>query len=215
MIEGFIFDLDGVLTDTAEFHYLGWQRLADEEGLTFSRQINERLRGVSRRESMLIILNGRQIPEIKMQAWMDRKNRYYLEYIQTITPADLLPGALALLEEVRTAGLKAALASSSRNARLVVERLEIARLLDLIVDGDSVIHPKPAADLFLLAATGLGLQPEDCVVVEDATAGIEAARAGGFISLGLGPQERVGGADIVLPSLDGVRLADILAACLH
>lgn len=212
MIHAFIFDLDGVLTDTAEYHYRGWKRLADEEGLPFTREDNEHLRGIPRRESLLLILKGRTFPEVTLQAMMERKNRYYLEFIREVTPRDLLPGARELLEELRSAGLKIALGSASKNAREVLERLGILPLFDAISDGYSVERQKPAPDLFLHAAAQLGLPPAECVVVEDAAAGIEAARAGGFRSVGLGPPERVGAADAVLPSLAGVRLRDLLRA---
>jgi beta-phosphoglucomutase len=212
MLRAFIFDLDGVITDTAEYHYRGWKRLADEEGLPFTREDNEALRGVSRRESLLLLLKGRVYPEEKLQEMMARKNNYYLEFIKEITPRDLLPGAKELVEELRAAGYKTALGSASKNAREVIERLGIASLFDAISDGYSVERAKPAPDLFLHAAGQLGLPPGECVVVEDAAAGIEAARAGGFRSVGLGPRERVGMADAVFPSLEGVRLADLLEA---
>ncbi len=211
-IKGFIFDLDGVLVDTAEYHYRGWQRLADEEGLPFDRKANEALRGIARRESLLLILKGRQIPEEKLQEMMDRKNRYYVEYIQQITPQDMLPGALDLLREIRQAGLSCAIASASKNSRTVVEKLGIASLVDAISDGYSVTNPKPAPDLFLHAAAQLALSPQVCVVVEDAAAGVEAAISGGFHSLGLGPAERVGAAEVVFPSLEGLHLDQILSA---
>ena len=209
-IRGFIFDLDGVLTDTSEFHYLGWQKLADEEGLSFSRDINETLRGIPRRASLMMILKGRNVSEEKILEMMERKNNYYLELVHGITPQDLLPGARELLEEIHAAGLKSALGSASKNAREVIQRLEIESLLDAIADGNSVELQKPAPDLFLHAAAQLGLPPEESVVVEDAAAGIEAARAGGFRSLGLGPRERVGDADIVFESLAGATLESIL-----
>ncbi len=212
MIRAFIFDLDGVLTDTAEYHYRAWKRLADEEGLPFTREDNEHLRGIPRRESLLLILKGRSAPEEKLQALMERKNRYYLEFIREVTPRDLLPGARELLDELRSAGLKVALGSASKNAREVLERLSILPLFDAISDGYSVERQKPAPDLFLHAAAQLGLPPAECVVVEDAAAGIEAARAGGFRTVGLGPRERVGAADAVFPSLVGVRLRDLLDA---
>ncbi|MGE5463218.1 MAG: beta-phosphoglucomutase [Syntrophothermus sp.] len=209
-IRGFIFDLDGVLTDTAEYHYRGWKRLADEEGIPFTREDNELLRGIPRRESLMLVLRGRVYPEEKIQEMMDRKNRYYLDFIREVTPQDILPGARELLEEIHQAGLKSALGSASKNAPDVIQRLGIADLLDAISDGNSVERQKPAPDLFLHAARQLGLQPDECVVVEDAAAGIEAARAGGFRTVGLGPQERVGKADIIFPSLAGVRLQTIL-----
>ncbi|MBW4613108.1 MAG: beta-phosphoglucomutase [Desmonostoc vinosum HA7617-LM4] len=203
-ISGVIFDLDGVLTDTSEFHYLGWQRLADEEGIPFSREANEAMRGLPRRESLLQILGDRPATEAQIQEMMERKNRYYVELMQTITSADLLPGVANLLQELRAAGIKIALGSSSKNAPTVIERLGIADQLDAIADGNSVSQAKPAPDVFLFAAQQLGLSPSQCVVVEDATAGIEAAHTAGMWSVGLGPTERVGKANVVLPSLAGV-----------
>ncbi|HEU4743773.1 MAG TPA: beta-phosphoglucomutase [Anaerolineales bacterium] len=211
-IKGFIFDLDGVITDTAEYHFRGWQRLAEEEGLTFTRDDNEQLRGIPRRESLLLILKDRQYSEDKILEMMERKNNYYLEFIREISPRDLLPGAKELLEEIRAAGLKNALGSASKNATEVLDRLGIRSLFEAISDGHSVERQKPAPDLFLHAAAQLGLTPDDCVVVEDAAAGIEAARAGGFRSVGLGPWERVGKAEAVFPSLSGIHLEDILTA---
>lgn len=211
-IKGFIFDLDGVLTDTAEYHYRGWKRLADEIGVPFTREDNEHLRGIPRRESLMLILKDRKYPEEQLLEMMDRKNRYYLDFIREITPRDLLPGARELLEEIRGAGLKSAVGSASKNAPEVIERLGIAGLLNAVSDGHSVERQKPAPDLFLHAAAQLGLNSAECVVVEDAASGIEAARAGGFYSVGLGPRERVGRADVVLSSLEGVHLKDLLTA---
>jgi beta-phosphoglucomutase len=212
MIRGFIFDLDGVLTDTAEYHYLGWKRLADEAGIPFTREDNEALRGVSRRESLMRMLKGRTLPEAQLQELMERKNRYYHESIQKISPQDLLPGAKELLEEICAAGFKTAIGSASKNAKPVIERLGIANLIDAIADGYSVARQKPAPDLFLFAAQELGLPPSECVVFEDAAAGIEAARAGGFHTVGLGPPSRVGDAGVVLPDLKGVHLQPLLRA---
>jgi len=206
MIRAFLFDLDGVLTDTSEFHYLGWKRLADELGLSFDRQKNEALRGVSRRESLLLLLNGRPATEEEMNEWMERKNRYYIEYVSRMTPENLLPGALELLKELHQAGYKVAIVSSSKNTPLVLERLQIGEWLDAVVDGNAAARSKPAPDLFLLAAERLGVSPEECLVVEDAEAGIAAGKAAGMCTLGLGPSERVGSADYQLPDLEGVTL---------
>jgi beta-phosphoglucomutase len=159
---------------------------------------------------LLLILKEREYSEEQILEMMERKNRYYLEFIRDITPHDLLPGARELLEEIRAAGLKSALGSASKNAAEVIERLGIADLLDAVADGHSVRVQKPAPDLFLYAAVQLGLPPSKCVVVEDAAAGIEAALAGGFRSIGIGPYERVAKADLVLPDLDGVHLSDLL-----
>jgi beta-phosphoglucomutase len=211
-IKGFIFDLDGVLTDTAEYHYRGWKRLADEEGIPFTREDNEALRGIPRRASLMVLLKVRTYPEEKIQEMMERKNNYYQDFIREITPGDLLPGAREILEEIRAAGLKTAIGSASKNAGEVIDRLGIRLLLDAISDGYSVERQKPAPDLFLHAARQLDLPPVECVVIEDATAGVEAALAGGFHTIGIGPQERVGQAELVLPSLEGTRLGEILKA---
>jgi kojibiose phosphorylase len=210
-IRGVIFDLDGVLTETAEYHYRGWQRLADEEGIPFDRQANEAMRGLSRRDSLLHLLGGRPRTEEQIEEMMERKNRYYLESIKDISSADLLPGALELLDELRSAGIKVAIGSASKNAQEVIQRLGIADRVDSISDGYSVTRSKPAPDLFLHAAAQVGLAPEHCVVVEDAGSGVEAALAAGMRAVGLGPVERVGAADVVLPSLEGVHWPELLA----
>lgn len=209
-IQGAIFDLDGVITDTAEYHYRSWQRLADEAGLPFDRQANEALRGISRRASLMKIIGDRSYSEEQIQEMMDRKNNYYVESIQEISPDDLLPGAKELLKELRNAGIKISLGSASKNARPVIEKLGIADLFDAIADGHSVERPKPAPDLFLFAAKELGLTPDQCVVFEDAAAGIEAALAGRMWAVGLGPEERVGEAHVVLANLE-IRWTDLLA----
>ena len=209
-IKGVIFDLDGVITDTAEYHYRAWQQLADEEGIPFNREMNEGLRGVSRRDSLLKLLDGRSVSDEKFEAMMERKNSNYVESIKQITPGDLLPGALELLNELQAAGIKIALGSASKNAKPVVKSLGIEEKLDVIGDGYSVTKSKPAPDLFLYAAEQMGLKPEECIVVEDAGSGVEAALAAGMGAVGLGPVERVGAAHVVLPNLAGVRLRDLL-----
>jgi beta-phosphoglucomutase len=210
-IRGVIFDLDGVLTETAEYHYRGWQRLADEEGIPFDREMNEAMRGLSRRDSLLHMLAGQQRTEEQIEEMMERKNRYYLESIKDISPADLLPGAVELIDELRSAGIKVAIGSASKNAKEVIQRLGIANLVDAISDGYSVARSKPAPDLFLHAAGQLGLGPQHCVVVEDAGSGVEAALAAGMWAVGLGPVERVGAAHVVLPSLAGIQWSDLQA----
>lgn len=206
-IQGFIFDLDGVLTDTAELHYRAWQRLADEAGLPFDRQANESLRGVSRRESLLLLVGKRQYSEAEIQEMMERKNLYYVASIQTITSQDVLPGVVELLDELRRSGIKIAIGSASKNAKTVIEKLGIVDRIDVIADGYSVNRPKPAPDLFLYAATQLGLDPAHCIVVEDAPAGIAAAIAAGMWAIKLGTA--VGAAHLVLPNLMGVHLSDL------
>jgi len=188
-----IFDLDGVITDTAEYHYLAWQRLADEEGLPFGREANERCRGVTRRESLLVVLGGRPETEERMQAMMARKQRYYEQALDRIGPDDLLPGVAALLDALDAAAIPYAIASASRNARPVLERLGIAGRLAAVADGYSVERNKPHPDLFRFAAAALGLPAADCLVVEDAAAGVSAGLAAGMPVLALGPAERFAG----------------------
>ncbi len=211
-IRALLFDLDGVITDTAEYHYRAWQRLADEEGIPFGRAENEALRGVSRRESLNRMLKDRTIDEATAQAWMARKNDYYRASLQEVTPSDLLPGVADLVAEAKTAGLKLAIVSASRNAPDVMARLGVADQFDAIITGGHEGRAKPAPDHFLLAARELGLSPAECIGVEDAEAGVEAILAAGMVAVGLGPRERVGTADLVFADLHSVTLAQILAA---
>jgi beta-phosphoglucomutase len=217
-LRGVIFDLDGVITDTAEYHYLSWKRLADEQGLPFSRADNEQLRGVSRLQSLLLILGDRQLPEERLNELMSIKNAYYQEMLVQVSPADLLPGVAELLDELDGAAIPYAIASASRNARDVVQRLGLAGRLAAIADGNSVARTKPAPDLFRFAAAQLGLMPHEALVVEDAAAGIAAALAAGMPALALGPEERfaeLGAARCQFArrdSLDGATLADLRAA---
>lgn len=201
IIKAFLFDLDGVLTDTSELHFLGWKRLAEEEGILFTREDNEALRGVSRRESLNLLLKGRQVTEEQAQQMMERKNGYYIDLVRQMTPADLLPGGLEILGEIKRLGLKQAIVSSSKNAPLVLDRLQIGEMFDAVIDGSAPARSKPHPDLFILAAQAIGVSMENCLVVEDAQAGVEAAHAAGMTALGLGPQERVGAAELVFPSL--------------
>lgn len=201
-IRGFIFDLDGVITDTAELHYQSWKVVADDEGLPFTREDNEQLRGVSRRESLERLLKGHPMSEDKKQAVMTRKNDIYREKLKTITPDDLLPGVRAFLDQARARGIKIGLGSASRNAREVLASLGVTALFDALGDGHSVVNTKPAPDLFLWVAGRLDLNPAQVVVFEDAEAGIDAAKAGGFKSVGIG-HASVAHADHVLA--DGLK----------
>lgn len=206
-----IFDLDGVLTDTSEYHYLSWKRLADEEGIPFTRQENdEHLRGVSRKESLTYLLKGRKVSDAQFQEMMDRKNHYYQEMIKTMSPKDLVEGGRQLLEEIKQAGIKIAVASGSKNAHTVLDLLQIMDLLDAVADGNSVSNSKPAPDIFVYAAGMVRIPTAESLVVEDADAGIESAKAGGMQALGIGPAERFHRADKVLPSLANKHLQDLL-----
>lgn len=210
MIRGLIFDLDGVITDTAEYHFLAWKRLADEEGLNFSRADNEELRGVSRRESLLRLLKGKIVPEATLEAWMQRKNDYYTAYLDTMTPEDTLEGVLDILHEAKATGLKIGIGSASKNAKPVIEKLKLTSLFDVIGDGYSVVNPKPAPDLFVWVAGGFGLPVSEVLVFEDAAAGIDAAQAAGTSTVGLG-HAGVHHADLRLANLAHTSLSAILS----
>lgn len=209
-IKAFIFDLDGVITDTAEYHYKSWQKLADEEGLSFDRNVNEKLRGVSRMESLEIILDGKEMPAEKKKEWTDRKNAYYQEYLEEITKDDILDDMEEKLKRLKKEGYKIAVGSSSRNARKVLKHLQISDLFDTISDGNSVENAKPAPDLFLHTAKTLDVEPEECVVLEDAESGIEAALAANMNAVGVGPEERVGKAHLVYCNVDSIDFDEIL-----
>lgn len=208
--KGIIFDLDGVITETAEYHYQSWQRMADEEGLEFNREINEKLRGVSRKRSLEIILGDKKLSENEMKRLMDIKNSYYQEYLKDMDEADLLPGAKELIDNSIDNGFKLAIASSSKNAKTVISALGIGDLFETISDGFSVKNPKPAPDLFILTARKMGLTSDQCIVFEDASAGIDAAQAANMLSVGIGPENRVGHADFRFDKVKDVELEIIL-----
>src|ERR1700676_2110527 len=209
--QAILFDLDGVLTDTSEYHYRAWKRLADEEGIPFTREENDaHLRGVSRRESLMYILRDRKVTEAQIQEMMDRKNRYYTDMIKDMSPADLVPGGKQLLQSIRDAGIKIAVASVSKNCHTVLDRLDIIDAFDGVADGYSVANTKPAPDLFVYAAGLTRIPTSGCLGVEDADAGIEAIKNAGMVALGIGPKERFYRADKVLPTLANRSLQDIL-----
>lgn len=208
-IRGAIFDLDGVITDTSEYHFLAWKRLADEEGIPFTREDNEALRGISRRHSLQHLLKGHNVSEEAMEEMMTRKNRYYQEFVAEMDAENLLPGARDLMVQMREAGLQIAIGSASKNARLVLNRLDIDPLLAAVADGYSVARAKPAPDLFLHAAAQMTLSAAHCLVLEDASAGVEAARRAGMWTVGIGPGDRVGDAHVILPNFEDVTWHDL------
>lgn len=193
-----IFDLDGVITDTSELHYQSWQELADRLGIPFDREKNEALRGISRMESLRIVLDWRwdSFTPAQRQALTEQKNDSYLRKVAALTPRDLFPGVERLLRDLRGAGAGVAVASSSRNATEVIGRLGVAGLLDVIVDANFAPRSKPDPEVFLTAAELLGVPPANCVVVEDAESGVAAGRAAGMKVAGVGPAQRVGRADL-------------------
>lgn len=209
---GFLFDLDGVLVDTAKYHYLAWKRLADELNIPFDEKDNERLKGVSRMASLEIILElgHREMSPTEKETCCTRKNQWYVEYISRLKKEELLPGVEDFLRSAREAGVGIALGSASKNSPLILERLGITPLFDAIVDGTRVHRAKPDPEVFLTGASDLKLPPEHCVVFEDAAAGIEAAHRGGMHAVGIGDPEILAAADIVLPGFAGITVQQVL-----
>lgn len=216
-LEAVILDLDGVITDSAEAHYLAWQALADELGIPFSREKNERLKGVSRMESLEIVLEGSdyvKLSEAGKLRLAEKKNDHYRQMIGRITPADLLPGIRELLDSLHGRGIAVGLASASLNAPLILERLGAARWFQAVADPAVLRKGKPDPEIFLQAAEQLGVPPGNCIGVEDAAAGVAAIRAAGMKAVGIGAAGQLGAADLVLPStaeLDAVKLLELFA----
>ena len=211
-IAAVIFDLDGVITNTVYFHYLSWQRLADEEGIPFDKVTHDReMLGLNREDALCYLLGDRQISLERQQLLLRRKNTYYLELIDKLNDKNILPGIGNLLVELRSENIKIALGSSSKNAKLVLQRLGIIDFFNFIADGHSVPDLKPAPDVFLYAAKALRIQPANCLVIEDAPAGVAAGLMAGMWVLGVGPFDRLAQAHLVLPTLAEIGWSDILA----
>lgn len=202
-IKAVIFDLDGVIVSTDEFHYRAWQQLADEEGIPFDRHDNERLRGVSRMESLEIILekSSRTYSADEKNALADRKNRYYRDLLKHLSPADLLPGVQSVLDQLRARGLKIAIGSSSKNAGPILQAIGLGAAFDVVVDGTHITNSKPDPEVFTLAGRQLGVPPAQCLVVEDANAGVDAGLAAGMPVLAVGSAIRHPGATLRAPDL--------------
>lgn len=211
-----IFDLDGVIVSTDEYHYEAWLRLANEEGIPFDRAANEALRGVSRMECLEIILrrSPRTYTDQEKQALAERKNVYYRELLQGLSPARILPGVLPFLEALNGCGIAKAIGSSSKNARPILTRIGLAASFDTIVDGNDIANSKPDPEVFLLAARRLGVSPADCIVIEDADAGIEAAVAAQMKVLGVGPASRHPKADYTAPDMAAIQAQSFLKQAL-
>jgi beta-phosphoglucomutase len=203
MIKGFIFDLDGVIVDTAKYHYLAWKQLAHNLGVNFTEEENENLKGVSRMKSLEYILELGNIDlkheeKLKLAA---AKNEVYVEYISKLKEDEILPGALNLLKSLQSNNIKIALGSASKNSKPILEGIKLLQYFDFISDGNSTDKSKPDPEVFLIAANGINLYPKDCLVIEDSIKGIEAAIAGGFLSLGIGDEKHLGAAMHVIPNL--------------
>ena len=200
-IRACIFDLDGVIVDTASHHLVAWRRLAEELGVPFSSEDNEALKGVSRVDSLEYILNEGGLvldPATKVRL-MDRKNTHYLELAGKTSPADALPGVVELIDSLKEQGLKVALGSSSKNAKMILTRLNLIERFDVLVDGNHITLSKPDPEVFISGAKALGIAPEHCLVFEDAQSGIDAANAGGFPVIGIGSTAALRKAAAVIP----------------
>ncbi len=201
MIKACIFDLDGVIVDSAHYHFLAWQRLAKELGVHFTLVENERLKGVSRMQSLdtILELGGLKMDAVAKEKLAAKKNGWFVEYINTMKPEEIYPGVVELLHKIKAAGIKTALASSSKNAKTVINLIKIENDFDAIVDGTMITNTKPDPEIFLLAASLLKANPAECVVFEDAEAGVEAALAGGMKCVGIGSPAQLGKAYLVIP----------------
>ncbi|MFQ7235589.1 MAG: beta-phosphoglucomutase [Enterococcus hulanensis] len=196
MFKGVLFDLDGVITDTAEYHYLAWKKLADDLGISIDRQFNEKLKGVSREDSLRLILEhgGREkdFSETEFNQLAKSKNDNYVEMIQAVSPKDVYPGILELLKALKNADIKISLASASKNGPFLLKQMELTDYFDGIADPAAVRAGKPAPDIFILAAEVVGLAPNECIGIEDAQAGITAIKASGAFPVGVGSAKQLG-----------------------
>lgn len=207
-IKACLFDLDGVVVDTARYHYLAWKKIADDLGFSFSEHDNERLKGVSRMESLDILL---KIGNIKMdlktkQELAAEKNGLYVSYIQKMTPDEILPGVIRFLDELHSSGMLIALGSASKNAVSILDKINISQKFDAVIDGNKVSKAKPNPEVFLKGAIELGIDPRDCLVFEDAQAGIDAARNGGMHVIGIGQPENLKNAEFVIPGFETLNM---------
>ncbi|WP_452229675.1 beta-phosphoglucomutase [Lacinutrix sp. MEBiC02404] len=188
--KGFIFDLDGVIVDTAKYHFLAWKKLANQLGFEFTKEQNELFKGVSRKRCLEILLDigKKEATQEQFDTWMIEKNVDYLQYIENMDASEILPDVPRVLAFLKENNIPIALGSASKNARPILEKVDLLHYFDAIVDGNNVTKAKPDPEVFLLAAEQLGVNPEDCIVFEDAVAGVEAANAANMISIGIGEQ---------------------------
>jgi beta-phosphoglucomutase len=208
VIKACIFDLDGVMVDTAVYHYKAWKRLANKLGFDFTEQDNEKLKGVSRVRSLELILQWGGITKTiaEQEELATLKNNWYVEMISHMTPAEILPGAKEFVETCRAAGLKTALGSASKNSMTILDKINLSGLFDAVIDGNKVSKPKPDPEVFLKGAEALNVAPVNCVVFEDAIAGVEAAINGGMKVVGIGSQQVLTRANLVVSGLNEMNL---------
>lgn len=211
MIKACIFDLDGVIVDTAHYHFLAWKRLADELNIPFTEHDNERLKGVSRLRSMEILLEigGVSMDSAQQDSLANRKNGWFVEYIDQMKPDEIFPGVKSLIDQLQHAGIKVALASSSKNAKTVIKLLGIEKMFEVVVDGSMVTHSKPDPEIFLMAAQLLQTPASECLVFEDAEAGVEAALAAGMKCVGVGNAKQLHRANQIVPTTATFNIHDL------
>jgi beta-phosphoglucomutase len=212
-IKGCIFDLDGVIVDTAKYHFLAWKKLATMLNIDFTEEDNERLKGVSRMASLDIILEiGNSVHDEKAkEEYASLKNKWYLDYINRMMPDEILPGSLEFISELKNSGIKVALGSASRNTPLILERLGIGKFFDAVADGNVVSKAKPDPEVFMTAANLIEVPPDECIVFEDAVAGVEAALNAGMCCVGIGSEKTLKNAHFVVSGLDKMNLKKLKA----
>jgi beta-phosphoglucomutase len=207
-----LFDLDGVLVDTARFHFQAWQELAESLGIPFSEADNEHLKGVSRVDSLEFILRlgHLELDSVTKQRLMDAKNARYLDLVAAMAPADVLPGVIGFLDSASEAGILLGVGSSSKNAVSILERIGLVDRFATVMDGNRITLSKPDPQVFLFGAAALNTPPSECIVFEDAPAGIAAARAGGFTAVGIGPDGSLPTAHLTVPGFAGLSWQGLL-----
>ena len=211
-ISAVIFDLDGVIVSTDEYHYQAWKQISDQENINFNREINEKLRGVSRMESLEIIINhsDKNYSENEKNLLAQRKNEIYCELLNKLSPNEILPGVFNLLIGLKARDIKIAIGSSSKNTPFILEQFGLTSNFEAIADGNSIKNSKPDPEVFLLAAKMLGVQPEECAVIEDAQAGIDAVKAAGMKAVGIGSAANCLNADMKLNDLTKNRYGTVI-----
>lgn len=216
-VRALLFDLDGVLVDTAKFHFLAWRKMANALDIDFDEHQNEALKGLSRRESMDLILQWGQktLSEADVEHYMHLKNTWYLNHVEQLKPQDSLPGAAHFLKQCKHLGYPLALGSASKNAQLILDKLGLTPLFDAIIDGTKATLSKPNPQVFLKGAAALQTPPTQCLVFEDAIAGIQAAHNANMLAIGIGQPHVLAEADLVFPSLEGLDITAIVAQLNH
>lgn len=215
MKKGFVFDLDGVITDTAKYHYIAWKELAAEIGIEIDLKFNEQLKGISRMDSLERILTlgnkNDAYTEVEKEALATKKNTHYVQLLQSLTPDNLLPGVKTFLDEAKAKNIPCAIASASKNAPFILDKLGVMQDFDTIVDPATLKKGKPDPEIFIQAALALGIEPAEAVGFEDAQAGIDGIKAAGMYAVGVYSGEELHGADVIVEKLTDLNIDELLA----